>query len=354
VWPAPGCIVKRGTAVRAAAGTSGTPTSSLQGSRFHPRNRHQGHYDFPRLVGACAELAARLIRTPDGSTSIDFADPLSLRLLNKALLQTDYGITHWEIPPGYLCPPVPGRADYLHGLADILAGDHGGTVPRGPQIRCIDLGTGANGIYPLLGHAEYGWSFVATDCDRLAVSSARNTVAANPGLAGAIEIRLQTDRERLYQGVVAADDHFELSLCNPPFHRSAGEANQGSTRKNRNLGLSAGRPGQARRNFGGQANELWCTGGERGFITRMINESALLAERILWFSSLVSKSENLAGLRRELGKHQAAEVRTVPMAQGSKKSRFLAWTFLDAGARAAWLTRRAAPSETPGHPDRRV
>ena len=122
---------------------------------MHPRNRHQGRYDFARLVKGCPELAAFVVATPRGETSIDFADPVAVQMLNRALLKDFYGISHWEIPPGYLSPPIPGRADYVHRLAELLRAK-GGSYPRGASTRVLDVGVGANCIYPIIGHAEYG------------------------------------------------------------------------------------------------------------------------------------------------------------------------------------------------------
>lgn len=310
---------------------------SAPASPLHPRNRHQGRYDLTRLVAANPALRPHLVRTPAGSQSIDFSNPVAVRELNRALLASDYGIAHWDIPEGYLCPPVPGRVDYLHGLADLLAADAGGSVPRGPALRVLDVGVGANCIYPLLGQAEYGWSFVGSDIDAGALQSAGANVRAN-GLQGVIELRQQHARGQLFEGVLRPDDHFHLTLCNPPFHTSAKEAAQGSQRKVRNLGGAASPRGNVPAlNFGGQANELWCTGGEASFLRRMVRESVDVQAQVLWFSSLVAKREHLADLHRQLARAGAAEVREVGMAQGNKQSRFLAWSFHAAGQRRAAL-----------------
>ncbi len=305
---------------------------------LHPRNRHQGRYDMARLVAANPALRAHLRRTPDGGQSIDFSDPAAVRELNRALLASDYGIAHWDIPDGYLCPPVPGRADYLHGLADLLAADDNGAIPRGPDVCALDVGVGANCIYPLLGNAEYGWRFVGSDIEPVALQCAGANVRAN-GLQQAIELRQQHARGSLFAGLVQPQDRFHLTLCNPPFHASAKEAAAGSQRKRRNLGAdtAAARGKPPRLNFGGQANELWCTGGEASFLRRMIRESVAVQAQVLWFSSLVAKREHLADLHRQLAKAGVAEVREVPMAQGNKQSRFLAWSFHAPAVRAAWL-----------------
>lgn len=319
------------------------PTTARRGAEnplrrpvLHPRNRHQGRYDFARLTRAYPALKAFLVRTPAGETSIDFGQAAAVRALNRALLALDYGITHWDIPEGYLCPPIPGRADYLHGLADLLAESEGGQPPRGAAIRVLDIGVGASCIYPLIGHAEYGWHFVGSETDAAALRAAEAIVQAN-GLSAAITLRRQPAREHLFTGIVQAQDRFDLSLCNPPFHASAREAASGSQRKWRNLDR-APRRGSAPPllNFGGQATELWCPGGEAAFLRRMIEESRHFSDRVRWFSSLVAKSEHRAALHRQLHQAGAQDVREVPMAQGSKQSRFIAWTFLDADQRRHW------------------
>lgn len=297
---------------------------------------------------AFPDLAKHLVRTVTGEPSVDFTRPDAVRALNAALLRQQYGIRHWELPAGYLCPPVPGRADYVHGLADLLAGDNDGIIPRGGQVRGLDIGVGANVIYPLLGHVEYGWHFVGTDIDARALDIARRNVAGNPGFAAAIELRLQTQSDRLFAGVVKPGECFDLTLCNPPFHASAADAQQGTQRKWRNLGKPAPARSKGGLNFGGQPNELWCAGGEAAFLRRMIDESIGFGEAIGWFSSLVAKSEHLRALRKQLQRIGAREVREIAMAQGSKQSRFLAWTFLDGPRRREGSRRRWQPAGRSG------
>jgi len=124
-------------------------------SPFHPRNRHQGRYDFAALTAAHPPLAVKVRPNGYGELSVDFADPEAVMLLNQALLKLFYNL-NWQLPTGYLTPPVPGRADYVHALADLLASDNGGVVPR--DLDVMDIGCGANCIYPLIGNAEYGWA----------------------------------------------------------------------------------------------------------------------------------------------------------------------------------------------------
>lgn len=330
------------------------PSAPPARAALHPRNRHRGQYDFAALTAASPALAAFVTPAPHGGASIDFSDPAAVRALNRALLKAQYGIAHWDLPADYLCPPIPGRADYLHGLADLLAESnadaahadathagaiHSGVIPRGASVRALDIGTGASLIYPLLGHREYGWRFVGTDIDATALRAAGAIIDAN-GLRNAIALRHQPEPAHIFAGLLGDDERFDLTLCNPPFHASAEEAARGSERKWRNLGKPQAPRADARLNFGGRATELWCPGGEAAFVRRMIRESAQLADRVYWFSTLIAKSEHLADVRKQLDQAAAQDVRVVAMAQGNKQSRFVAWTFLDAAQRDAWRAMR--------------
>lgn len=303
---------------------------------MHPRNRHSGRYDLDALAKSVPELAAFVRPNPAGQPTVDFADPAAVKALNRALLKAYYGVEHWDIPPGYLCPPVPGRADHVHHAADLLASVNGGTAPRGDSVRVLDVGVGANCIYPIIGRAEYGWRFVGTEIDPAALACARRTVEANASLFQGVKLRAQTPPSIL-KGLLKPEERFDLTLCNPPFNASLEEASAGTKRKWEKLH----RP-ETGKNFGGQGSELWTPGGEAAFIGRLIAESAAPAAQVFWFSTLVSRSESLPAVSKALERVKPALTRVVEMSQGQKKSRLVAWTFLDEKSRAEWRRLRWA------------
>ena len=298
---------------------------------LHPRNPHRAQYDFPRLIRSVPELKHFLVPHPLGGDTIDFADPAAVKALNRALLKLHYGVVHWDIPRGYLCPPIPSRADYLHYAADLLSEGDTANIPRGSAANVLDIGVGANCVYPLIGVHEYGWRFIGTDIDPAAVDWANQLVATNPTLAGKITCRLQPATGEIFKNVVRPGETFALSICNPPFHASPAEAAAGTLRKLKNLG--GGKPAKAVLNFGGQSNELWCHGGEETFVRHMIGESAARPELCTWFTTLVSKRGSLPAIYRELSKVRTVDVRTLVMFAGQKQSRIVAWTFLTAAER---------------------
>ncbi len=301
---------------------------------LHERNRHRDRYDFNALVKTCPELKPFVAVNKYGDDSIDFANPDAVKTLNKALLQHFYQIDFWDIPDGYLCPPIPGRADYLHYAADLLASTNEQQIPTGKKVKILDIGVGANCIYPIIGTKEYGWTFVGSEIDEIAVRAAKNIVEVNSSLKNAITIRLQTVKSDIFKNIINKEEHFDLTLCNPPFHASAEEAMAGSQRKVRNLGSK--NYVKPVLNFGGQHHELWTTGGEIAFISKMITESKIYGNQCFWFTTIVSKSENLPAIYAMLNRAAAVDVRTNNMVTGNKVTRIVAWTFLNAQQQKEW------------------
>ena len=293
--------------------------------RLHPRNLHHGNYDFDVLCEALPALDAFVFVNPYGTRTLDFSNPDAVLALNQALLKQFYGVDFWQLPKGYLCPPIPGRADYVHGLADLLANE-AGEVPTGKQIKVLDIGMGANCIYPIIGSQSYGWSFVGADIDAVALKMAGLIVQSNPNLSPYIKLRQQSNSRCIFKNVIKTGDKFALTMCNPPFHASMEKANAGSARKVTNLN-KGNAPKKVTLNFSGQEHELCCVGGEIAFLKQMVTESVAFAGQVTWFSSLVSKSENIDPLRKLLSQRGAKQVKVIDMAQGQKVSRFIAWQF---------------------------
>ncbi len=316
-----------------------TPSNPAQTEKkgLHPRNPHRFAYDFKALIEVCPPLAAFVSINKYKTETIDFSDPKAVLMLNRALLMQFYGISEWNIPAGYLCPPIPGRADYIHHVADLLAGSNNGIIPRGNSVRVLDIGTGASMVYPIVGIKEYGWSFTGSDIDPKAFDSVKQIMKTNPQLAKNMECRFQKSATDIFKGIVKSGEHFDLTISNPPFHSSLAEAMAGTERKWKNLGYKKAKTNEL--NFGGQNAELWCEGGEQAFVNAMIGQSADIPESCFWFTTLISKSESLRGVYKALKKAGAVDVKTIDMAQGQKTSRIVAWSFLSNSRRTEWRIR---------------
>jgi len=309
---------------------------------LHPRNKHRERYDFKQLINSCPELS-QFVRLNDyEDESIDFFNPDAVKMLNKALIKHYYNVENWDIPENYLCPPIPGRADYMHYIADLLYSKNiefsVGKIPVGDKIKCLDIGVGANCVYPIIGNKEYGWYFIGTDIDPVSIDSANKILESNPNLKGKIELRLQPDSKDIFNGIIHKDELFDLSVCNPPFHASLADARNGTLRKLRNLKHKKIKTPIL--NFGGQNNELWCDGGEAKFVENMIHQSKQFSSSIFWFSTLISKESNLENIYTALKKTGVSELKTIPMSQGNKKSHIVAWTFLSREQQKKWTSTR--------------
>ena len=301
-------------------------TAPILKQKLHPRNLDNSGYHFDQLINSCPELATFVFTNPHNIQTIDFANPEAVKALNKALLAFHYGIQNWDIPKNYLCPPIPGRADYIHYIADLLAASNNGNIPQGETVQGLDIGIGANCIYPIIGNGSYGWSFVGTDIDENAIQNCKKIIQNNTKLVDVISLQLQTESRFIFKNIITPEDRFAFTICNPPFHKSQEDANKGTLRKISNLNQQKSK--EAVLNFGGQNGELWCDGGELRFITQMIYESVKYPLNCMWFTTLVSKKENLASIYKTLNKVNAVEIKTIDMAQGQKTSRFVAWTFM--------------------------
>ena len=301
---------------------------------LHVRNKNRERYDLDTLVEAVPELKKYIIESKANEPSIDFKEPNAVKLLNTAILKVYYGITNWDFPNKNLCPPIPGRADYIHHLADLLEEGNLGKKPNGEEVLCIDIGVGASCIYPILGAVEYGWKFIGTDVDQRAIACARKIIESNNKLASLIECRLQEDPKRIFSGIIRTKDKLHVAMCNPPFHASKEAAQKGTKRKIKNL--SGKKQLRQKKNFSGNLNELIYPGGEVAFIQQIILESKLFSKNILWFTTLVSKKSNLDSIYKLLKVVKPIEIKTIELGTGNKVSRIVAWTFIPKKSRGVW------------------
>jgi len=307
---------------------------------LHPRNKHRGLYDFKQLIITCPELGKYVKTNAYGNESIDFANPKAVKWLNKALLKQYYGVEYWDIPSGYLCPPIPGRADYIHLVADLLASSNNGKIPTGFKIRCMDIGVGASCVFPIIGNKEYGWSFIGSDTDTAALDSATKIITYNNFLNRNVDLRYQENPKDIFHGIMERSEPVDVTICNPPFHSSAEEAQEGTLKKLSSLNHK--KITTPTLNFGGQNSELWCDGGEERFVRDMIRQSKQFGSNCFWFTTQISKQSHLPGVYEALKHAGALEVKTIPMNQGTKVSRIVAWTFLKKDQQNGWISTRWA------------
>ena len=184
------------------------------------------------------------------------------------------------------------------------------------------------------------------------------TVVESNQWSDVIEIRQQNDPSKILIGILDKTDTLDFVMCNPPFYGSAAEFQRESRRKVLNLAENVEKRGspvpaaldenpsaQGSNNFGGSDSELWCEGGEVGFVMKMVQESKQFRRSCLWFSSLVSRSYNLLEIEKELVREKKVrqgvrKIKLIPMGPGLKSSTIVCWSYLDDDERKQWASKR--------------
>lgn len=284
----------------------------MKSKGLHANNKFAAGYNFEQLIEYYPDLGSFCIRNPSGSTTIDYSNSEAVKALNTALLFSYQKLRYWDFPETNLCPPIPGRLDYILHLADLIGTQADKTL--------LDIGTGATCIYPLLGVLEFNWSFVGTDIDTKSLKNAQHILDQNQ-LNHSVRLRRQHNKAHVLKGIVGKEDHFDAVLCNPPFYKSLDEAHQMNQKKSKNLGISANR------NFSGSDHELWYPGGEKAFLHTYLYESSLYPNASTWYTSLVSQKENVKPLEASAKKLGARMFKVILMRQGHKQTRIVAWNF---------------------------
>eukprot|EP00741_Cyanophora_paradoxa_P005038 tig00000842_g4880.t1 len=290
----------------------------------HERNLYRNkHPDFKQLADAHPEFAPYVFVNKFGAPSIDWRDPDANRALTRVLLKHDFNLD-WDMPRDQLCPPVTNRANYIHWLEDVLA--QSGRMSGDPSVHGIDIGTGYSLIYPLLGVRIANWRFLATDIPPAgpplregAVEHARGLAARN-GLEGRIEVR-RAEAGALLAGVLREGEAFDFCMCNPPFFATPEDADASA---------------------------------KVAFVSRMVEESARLGTRVLWYSSMLGRKASLAPLRRALHARGVRNVRVTEFVQGRTTRWGLAWSHTDHGLDALLAAARVRPphARPPSRPRR--
>jgi 23S rRNA (adenine1618-N6)-methyltransferase len=291
---------------------------------LHSKNQHHKKYDFSILCEKHPALEEFVFINEYTTKTIDFSNSKAVKELNCALLVAHYNIDFWEFPDVNLCPPIPGRVDYIHYVADLLK------ESAIKNVKVLDIGTGASCIYPLLGNAEYGWKSVATDIDEKSLDYAKQILVKNK-LDTKIELYLQKEQQHIFKEILQLENRFSVTMCNPPFYNSLAEAKEENTRKNKGLDNNS-----TERNFAGIENELAYKGGEKAFLHTYLYESSQFKKQCFWYTTLVSKKENVQSMYVSLEKLGATTIKTIPMHQGNKITRIVAWTFLNKKEREEW------------------
>ncbi|XP_043495887.1 RNA N6-adenosine-methyltransferase mettl16 isoform X2 [Polistes fuscatus] len=181
------------------------------------------------------------------------------------------------------------------------------------NIKGIDIGTGAVCIYPLLLAKMYGYSMLGTEINETSIESAIENVKNNT-LENLIKV-IKVDEENIFKEVINENEHFHFTMCNPPFFETQGNLEKAKRHPPRNAPT-------------GSDEELSVEGGELLFITRMIEESIQIGDKIKIYTTMIGKRKNSLYFPKFLRRNGIKNFTWTEFCQGHTKRWGLAWSFL--------------------------
>ncbi len=162
---------------------------------MHNQNPFKNGYDLTILATINSTLKKAIFTNKYGNKTIDFSDASAVKALNQALLKSQYNL-EWDLPKENLCPPIPGRLEYLLHIADLI---------QKKNVELLDIGTGASLIYPVLGTAHFNWKCAGSEIERASIEHAKKIIKHNAKLSS-IDIRSQQNKHLILKGIVKEKD----------------------------------------------------------------------------------------------------------------------------------------------------
>ncbi|XP_034943490.1 U6 small nuclear RNA (adenine-(43)-N(6))-methyltransferase [Chelonus insularis] len=273
---------------------------------MHPENKYKTPPNFKELANLYSDFRENVTVDLSGKLRYNFNSGESLRILTKTLLQHDFNI-NVKIPVDKLVPALPLRLNYVHWINDLTK--HAGFS----EVSGIDIGTGAIAIYPLLCAKLYGWKIIGTDIDDSTIKTAKDNIKKN-NLEYLINI-ISVDGTNIIKDAVLTST-YSFTMCNPPFFDVDdinGRKKKRTPPKNASTGSEA---------------ELLVDGGEKSFVSKMMDESLELKNQVKIYTTMLGQKTSLAFCRSELKKRNIENSTWTEFCQGHTKRWGLAWTFM--------------------------
>ncbi|KAK1723627.1 hypothetical protein CaCOL14_007220 [Colletotrichum acutatum] len=294
---------------RANRGLVNRPSEPGTHADAYYRNLYSTEPDFGKLGRQDPLFGAMLKRG-----NLDFNDPSAVMQLTKTLLKADFGL-NIELPDDRLCPPVPNRHNYLLWLKTLLDSTTYGVPDQ--KVLGLDIGTGASCIYPLLGCTQRKWSFFATDIDSKSLQFAQRNVELN-NLQSRISVIARVPQDPIMPLADLGIESLTFVMTNPPFYTSEDDLLNSAKQKSRPpLTACTGAP-----------VEMVTDGGEVKFVSRILEESLFLRERVQWYTSMFGKQSSLEEFIAILKEKNINNYAVTEFVQGNKTRRWaVAWSF---------------------------
>ena len=243
--------------------------------------------DFLTLIKEFPELKKYILKqNEDNEEEFQFDwsnNELSL-LMDKSILNYYFNIKYYYIPKGFLIPPIPSRINYINLINSIIA-----KLIKDIDIKNIigiDIGTGANIIYPILGYSIYKWKFICTEINKEAYNNAKLILQKN-NLENNINIIKQNNKDNIFISILNRENKYIFSMCNPPYYNYENEIKLEDKKRDNEY------------NF----DEIYYKNGEYGFFQRYFEESICYKNNVFLYTILIGKKINAENIYDKLSSY---------------------------------------------------
>ena len=243
--------------------------------------------DFLTLIKEFPELKKYILKqNEDNEEEFQFDwsnNELSL-LMDKSILNYYFNIKYYDIPKGFLIPPIPSRINYINLINSIIA-----KLIKDINIKNIigiDIGTGANIIYPILGYSIYKWKFICTEINKEAYNNAKLILQKN-NLENNINIIKQNNKDNIFISILNRENKYLFSMCNPPYYNYENEIKLEDKKRDNEY------------NF----DEIYYKNGEYGFFQRYFEESICYKNNVFLYTILIGKKINAENIYDKLSSY---------------------------------------------------
>lgn len=281
-------------------------------NRMHPRNVFITAPDYTDLAIKYSDFRRVCKLALNGKVIIDLKNEKTLRALTATLLQHYFDLKV-EFAPNSLVPTLPLRLNYILWIEDLLAS------LELSKIHGIDIGCGSSCIYALLAAKKNNWRISALEANATNIEFATENVRNNK-LDHLIQIFLQVDKSVILTDFLNAhpDEDFAFCLCNPPFF----DSNERNTKMDRNPDKRK----EPKNCQTGNADELYCEGGEVAFVQGIVDESQSFSDRVKIFSSMLGHKSSVATISEYLKGKGILNFTSTEFCQGNTTRWGVAWS----------------------------
>ena len=231
--------------------------------------------------------------------------------MTKCILNYYFKIKYYSISNNFLIPTVPSRLNYINVINSLLKSY--GVKNNEKEIIGIDIGTGANIIYPLLGYSVYKWKFICSEINEQAFENASKIIKEN-NLEENIKLIKQKYNNFIFIGIINRENRYTFTMCNPPYYDYEEEIKIEDKKRD------------CEYNF----DEIYYKNGEIGFFDKYFEESICYWKNVFIFTFLIGKKSNAEKIYEKISENKGIKFFDIKRIKTGNNMRYIIyWSFFN-------------------------